>query len=91
MNQTADTMTWDTDDNLHDDVIYGDDTGVETLTCPSCGLQVYEDSEKCPYCGDWIIPLAAHSHRPAWVRWVGMILIGLFLLSIVGGLLRSFF
>lgn len=39
-----------------------------TITCPSCGQAIYEDSVRCPHCGDYVIagagsPLAG---RPWW-------------------------
>ena len=37
--------------------------------CPSCGQSVYDDSEKCPYCGDWITETAG-SAQLHWVWWI---------------------
>ena len=69
---------------------YGfDDEENEVLPCPSCGLPVYEDAERCPHCGDWIMPLAAASGRPFWVRIVGVIVVIALLLGLVG-LIRVF-
>jgi endogenous inhibitor of DNA gyrase (YacG/DUF329 family) len=31
---------------------------VDLLMCPACGKSVHEDTAKCPYCGDWITPVA---------------------------------
>jgi hypothetical protein len=33
-----------------------DDPEADLLVCPSCGARVYDDTEKCPHCGDWIRP-----------------------------------
>lgn len=33
-----------------------DDDSIEMGFCPSCGREVYEFTEKCPHCGDWITP-----------------------------------
>ncbi|MCO6437648.1 MAG: zinc-ribbon domain-containing protein [Phycisphaerae bacterium] len=27
------------------------------MICPSCGREVLEDTQKCPHCGDWIVPV----------------------------------
>jgi uncharacterized protein (DUF983 family) len=33
-----------------------DDPEADLLVCPFCGARVYDDTEKCPHCGDWIRP-----------------------------------
>ncbi len=52
----------------------GDDES-ETVPCPSCGQQIYEDTERCPWCGDYVItdtsPLGG---RPTW--WIALGLLG---------------
>ncbi|MCB9850782.1 MAG: hypothetical protein H6817_08765 [Phycisphaerales bacterium] len=87
---------WSDDvDDIHDDVDdldvddLGDDEN-ETLPCPSCGRAVYEDVDKCPYCGDWITPLSDHHTRPNWARIVGVLLVAALLFGVVSGLLRWF-
>ena len=41
-----------------------DDGASETVPCPRCGADVYEDAEQCPACGDYVSPL----RRPALAR-----------------------
>lgn len=41
----------------------GDETA--TLNCPSCGEEVYYEADRCPECGQWIIPRVA---EPAGLR-----------------------
>ena len=50
-------------DNLDDDEYpdepdggddWDDDDPTETVTCPSCHAEIYEDAEQCPACGDYI-------------------------------------
>lgn len=67
-----------------------DDDEVELLACPSCGARVYEETEKCPRCGDWITPIAAHARQPSWVRLVALLLLFMLAGAILGGLLRWF-
>lgn len=31
-----------------------DDGEVETVACPSCGVDVYEEAQQCPHCGQYI-------------------------------------
>jgi len=28
------------------------------VRCPSCGAEVFEDCQKCPHCGEWIVAAA---------------------------------
>lgn len=28
----------------------------EEYICPSCGRGVHEETQRCPHCGDWIMP-----------------------------------
>lgn len=51
------------------DYDYGDDE-VETVPCPNCRAQVFEDAEQCPSCGEYIVPnsgsRAVMSNKSAW-------------------------
>jgi hypothetical protein len=41
-----------------------------TLPCPSCGKAMYEDSPRCPSCGEYVTPAAGPSSGLSWViRW----------------------
>jgi uncharacterized paraquat-inducible protein A len=31
-----------------------DDDASETVPCPKCGAEVYEEAEQCPRCGEYI-------------------------------------
>lgn len=51
-----------------------DDSEDDLLVCPSCRKPVHEETQQCPYCGDWIIP--AYPQTP-WKRalWVAIALL----------------
>ena len=80
-----DTDEWDEferdnfeDDDFGDeDYAVADDDEAETVECPECGCDVYEDAEQCPACGSYIV----HSHaylwknRPLW--WIVLGAIGI--------------
>ncbi len=34
-----------------------DDDADDLLSCPSCKQDVHEDTQQCPHCGQWIIPV----------------------------------
>lgn len=52
---------------MDDDEEWSDDDSAETITCPQCGGNVYEDAPQCPACGEWITPSSgALAGRPLW-------------------------
>lgn len=56
-NDDDDDGDWDesTETSYDDDDGDGnDDEGGDTVKCPHCGKQVYEDAEQCPSCGKYI-------------------------------------
>jgi len=64
---------WSDEDSEQDD--YGDDDVTETIPCPDCGAEVYEDAEQCPACGQYIVPANnALAGRPVW--WIVLGLLG---------------
>ncbi len=53
-----------------------DDDLTETVPCPSCGADVYEDAEQCPYCGSYITSSTSPwGGRSVW--WVALAVLGL--------------
>lgn len=73
-----------------DEIASGDyDEEPETVACPSCGAVVSELAEKCPDCGDWIVPGGDASPRTNWglVTWlvVGALIAALTYLAVRGG------
>lgn len=65
------------DDELDDDYPESsDDASTDTVRCPQCGAEVYEDAPACPYCGCYLTPdTSVWSGRSAW--WVLLGLAGL--------------
>ena len=46
------------DDYDEDEWAHDEDEGEDDLlVCPSCSQAVHEDTQQCPHCGDWIIPV----------------------------------
>ena len=61
-------------DDEFDDYETGDDDS-ETVPCPSCGRDIFEDAERCPWCGDYVVAdTSALSGRPSW--WIVLGLLG---------------
>ena len=51
-----------------------DEEGDDTIPCPHCRAEIYEDSVRCPKCGNYITGEAMHHFRkPIWII-VGTIL-----------------
>ena len=58
---------WDVDDWDNED--WPDDEGGESLTipCPACRVDIYEDSEQCPHCGEYVVrSTSVWDGRPNW-------------------------
>lgn len=51
-----------------------DDDQSETVPCPACGVEIYEDAFQCPACGYY---LASQSSSPWSGRSIWWILLGL--------------
>lgn len=45
------------------------------VVCPACGAEVYEDADRCPQCGTWIVTSAGPAVRPAWVYVAAVLLL----------------
>jgi predicted nucleic acid-binding Zn ribbon protein len=47
----------------------------DVLACPSCHEAVHEDTQQCPYCSDWIIPVEPHGRSKRLMATVVVVLI----------------
>ena len=69
-------MTWREEETPEQDEIDDEadhESEEDQLPCPSCGRMMYEDSDRCPYCGDWVMPLAAAAaKRKTWIWWTAL-------------------
>jgi hypothetical protein len=55
-----------TNEDWDDD--WGDDSDDNSISCPYCERPIYEDSERCPHCGQYITEEDAPSKpKPLWV------------------------
>jgi len=69
-----DDRDWGAGDSFDDETVEAEDGDEPTYPCPSCGAQVYELADACPYCGEYLaFDRVDHaSQRPTWV-WIGAI------------------
>ena len=60
------------DDEFDDD--YDDSDDAETVPCPECGTEIYEESVACPVCGAYVT-YSSHSltNWPRVFVWLGLI------------------
>jgi hypothetical protein len=52
--------------------------------CPYCGREIYEDSERCPYCENYLSREDAPSRHPVWILITVLICLALVGLWILG-------
>lgn len=60
------------DDDWEDD---GDDGEEPTIPCPHCRREIHEESQCCPYCGNYISEEDAPPQRKPWWIIVGAVLV----------------
>lgn len=44
-----------------------DESADLTMPCPHCLGTIFDDSERCPHCGDYLSREAAPSRPPLWI------------------------
>jgi len=64
------------DEEFPDDEDNYDSDEVDTIPCPECGADVYEEAEQCPACG-WYITSSSNplSGRSWW--WIALGMLGI--------------
>ena len=70
------------DEYLDDD--YVDDESTDTVACPECGAEVYEDAVRCPVCGTYITTThqtSVFAGRPLW--WIALAVLGILAVIVV--------
>ncbi len=61
-------MRYDDPDEDPEDWADSDSDESETIACPNCGRQVYEDAAYCPHCDHDFADLEANPPRkPLWI------------------------
>jgi hypothetical protein len=71
---------WDDRDFPADEDFPEDDESSETVRCPACGADVYEDADMCPACGEFLIrDTRVWSDKPAW--WIVLGMLGILALT----------
>ncbi len=58
-----------------------DDYETATVNCSNCGASVYEDSPRCPECGDYLVGTTVSGQRSWLFIVIAVIIIALFALG----------
>lgn len=75
------------DEELPDDFDSPDDDSAETIACPNCGADLYDDAVYCPHCGQYVTPTTSPwAGRPWW--WIALAVLGVLAVVVVLGLGR---
>ncbi len=70
----------DLDDREYPDADPWDEDSVETVICPECGTDVYEEADRCPVCGRYMTTETRFwSGKPIW--WIALGLLGVMALA----------
>lgn len=56
----------------------------DLLACPSCGEAVHEDTQQCPYCNDWIVPVypGERAKKAIWLVAVVLVILAFLIFAI---------
>jgi hypothetical protein len=70
-----------------DDHEFPDEDGLdedvdETLPCPECGAEIYEDTPQCPHCGSFVT-FSTHPFRGRSWWWIGLGVLGIVAVIVV--------
>ena len=64
------------DDNLKDEgpqeidlAELGDEDQSETVPCPACGAEIYDDADRCPSCGQYVTIRQEGASSGRW-KWI---------------------
>lgn len=67
-------MADDWNDDWEDPEPDTNDDAEQLVPCASCGEQIYEDAEKCPHCGEYVVAsTSAFAGRPLWFCALGLL------------------
>ena len=75
------------DDDALDEWVEDENEDDVLLHCPSCRRQVHEDTQQCPFCGDWITPVDL-SDRPKRYIWIVAVVLIIAAMTVVALLKR---
>jgi DNA-directed RNA polymerase subunit RPC12/RpoP len=79
---------WDNSADDDQDEPFDEDDASETVACPACGAEVYEDALRCPSCGEYVTHSTSFfAGRPWW--WIALGIAGVLAVivtSLIAGL-----
>ena len=78
------TASWDDSPNDWDDATeetdLWDEDSSDTMACPACNAEIFDDTDLCPACGEFLIPeTSAWSGKSFW--WIALGILGIVALA----------
>lgn len=71
-----DSPDHDYDDHEYPGAESWDEDTTDTVPCPACGAEVYEDAVQCPVCGEYVTSdTRIWSGKPTW--WIALGVLGI--------------
>lgn len=62
-----------------------DEDELDTLPCPACGRQIYEEADVCPFCGEYVThSTSVLAGKPLW--FVALAILGI--VAVIAMILR---
>jgi len=61
-----------------------DESDDDTEPCPYCGKPIYDGSERCPHCENYITEEDVPSHKPMWVIIGAVLALGVAAMWVLG-------
>ena len=65
-----------------------DDAAAETLPCPACGAEIYEEAQQCSVCGEYVLhDRSTLGGKPGWYLLLGVLGV-IAVVVVLSGLMR---
>ena len=76
-------MSWDEEDYDYEDD--WDDDQTRTVPCKNCGCEIYEEAERCPSCGVYVLAASStFDSKPFWSKSLTFMIVILIIMSLLG-------
>ncbi len=57
----------------------------DSILCSQCRNLIYEDSPRCPYCGEYVRSDTSWlSQRPGWLQALWIVVVGILIVQLIG-------
>jgi predicted nucleic acid-binding Zn ribbon protein len=76
---------FDENDDWIEDELDDDESDADLLICPECTRPVHEDTQQCPFCGNWITPEYPRSRGKSliWLVAAAIVILSMLMLAVL--------